>query len=56
MIPKICDFGLSHVITREDNKCYLEVLCGTKGYMAPEQKAVSFRIFKKFRIHGLALK
>jgi serine/threonine protein kinase len=36
MIPKICDFGLSHVISRQDNKCYLEVLCGTKGYMAPE--------------------
>ncbi len=42
LIPKICDFGLSHLITREsDGKGYMEVLCGTKGYLAPEQKAVS---------------
>ena len=40
-IPKICDFGLSHM-TDSSGKAYMEVLCGTHGYMAPEQKAVIF--------------
>jgi serine/threonine protein kinase len=39
-IPKVCDFGLSHILDNQE-KAYMEVLCGTHGYMAPEQKAVS---------------
>lgn len=39
-IPKVCDFGLSHLMMTDhnnnDNKAYMEVLCGTHGYMAPE--------------------
>ena len=35
---KICDFGLCHIMdhNRADNKAYMEVKCGTYGYIAPE--------------------
>ena len=48
-IPKVCDFGLSH-ITDKSGRAYMEVLCGTHGYMAPEQKAVSIKL-----LHDLEL-
>ena len=35
--PKLSDFGLSHIL-QEDNKAFMEVMCGTHGYTAPEQK------------------
>lgn len=40
-IPKLCDFGLSHVIDYKEGqgkKAFMEVLCGTHGYTAPEQR------------------
>jgi serine/threonine protein kinase len=33
---KLCDFGLSHVIDNGTKKAFLEVMCGTHGYTAPE--------------------
>jgi len=36
-IPKICDFGLCHVMDPcMGGKARMVVRCGTKGYMAPE--------------------
>ena len=36
-IVKLCDFGLSHLITGEfDGKAMMTERCGTSGYIAPE--------------------
>ena len=35
-VAKVCDFGLSHLINKEVGKSYMEVKCGTEGYIAPE--------------------
>ena len=36
-ITKLCDFGLSHIIDHNaGNKSYMEMKCGTFGYIAPE--------------------
>ena len=34
-IPKLCDFGLSHILDSQ-GRSYMQVLCGTHGYLAPE--------------------
>lgn len=34
-IPKLCDFGLSHLLDG-NGKAFMEVMCGTHGYAAPE--------------------
>ena len=37
LTPKLCDFGLSHILQPQyGNKAFMEVLCGTHGYTAPE--------------------
>ena len=35
-IPKICDFGLAHIVDPCTGLAPMQVKCGTKGYMAPE--------------------
>lgn len=35
--PKICDFGLCHVVDPQVGKAHMKVRCGTQGYIAPEQ-------------------
>eukprot|EP00347_Sterkiella_histriomuscorum_P023996 403332662 len=45
-IAKLCDFGLCHLIDHNlNNKSSMDILCGTQGYMAPEQKQVLFYLF-----------
>lgn len=39
-IAKLCDFGLCHILDQNNGKAFMEVLCGTQGYFAPEQKQV----------------
>lgn len=39
--PKICDFGLCHVLDPQIGKAHMKVRCGTQGYIAPEQVDVS---------------
>ena len=39
-IVKICDFGLTHIISKGEKKTYLKYVCGTHGYNAPEKKNV----------------
>lgn len=34
--PKICDFGLCHVIDPKYGKAHMKIRCGTQGYIAPE--------------------
>lgn len=39
-ILKLCDFGLSHVISSDLNgKAFMVEKCGTGGYIAPEIKS-----------------
>ncbi len=35
-VPKLCDFGLSHLMGADSPKAFMEVMCGTHGYTAPE--------------------
>jgi serine/threonine protein kinase len=39
-VAKLCDFGLSLPIDRSTEAAYMQVKCGTFGYMAPEVKSV----------------
>jgi len=33
---KICDFGLCHLVDLNIGKAFMQVKCGTYGYIAPE--------------------
>jgi serine/threonine protein kinase len=37
-IVKLCDFGLSHLMTSDGGKATMTERCGTAGYIAPEVK------------------
>jgi len=39
---KITDFGLAHIISKDNKKAYLKYICGTNGYIAPEKKNDSY--------------
>ena len=54
-IAKVCDFGLCHLIDQNVGKAFMQVKCGTHGYIAPEQDDVKFiwsKIVFFFRIPG----
>ncbi|TNV81765.1 hypothetical protein FGO68_gene10557 [Halteria grandinella] len=37
-VVKICDFGLSHLVSETNGKAHMSYRCGTNGYIAPEIK------------------
>jgi serine/threonine protein kinase len=39
-VAKLCDFGLCHLTEPRIGKSFMDVKCGTLGYIAPEQKEV----------------
>jgi len=39
---KLSDFGLAHIISKDNKKAYLKYICGSNGYIAPEKKNDSY--------------